>query len=227
MRRVLFFTLLGVLVAAAVTARRPRDKAGTITDGVYTDKKFNFQLTLNDGWKCKVSDNEDAYRLTLTQVNYEIPPNYLDAEDYTKIPRTVVFVDTTTLGVSAFLDSLLSDSYKSKQKDEIMKEFEILNNSSAGSGMTREDVIPTGRRYMDVAGERAVVWTGKVKYRNEVSQSASSIGAKRVYGGYGGCIIGVKKDNHIIVFHTICEENYFDTIMAEASRLAGSLKWSQ
>jgi len=227
MRRVLFFMLLGVLVASTASARRPRDKAGKVSDGVYTDKKYNFQLTLNDGWKYKVGDNDDYFRMTLTQVNYEIPPNYLDAEDYTKIPRMVLFVDTTTMGVSPFLDSLLSDSYKSKQKGEILKEFEILNESSAGSGMTREDVIPTGRRYMDIAGERAVVWTGKVKYRNEISASASSIGAKRVYGGYGGCIVGVKKGDYIILFHTICEENYFETIMAEATRLAASLQWAQ
>lgn len=227
MRRVLVFALVGALMATTVSARRPKDRAGKVDDGVYVDKKYNFQLTLNSDWKYKIGDNDDDYRLTLTQVNYEVPPNYIDAPDYTKIPRTVVYVDTTTLGVAAFVDSLLSESFGSKQKNEIYKEFEILNDNAGGSGLTREEVVTTQRRFLDIGGERAILWAGRVKYRNEVSVSASSMGGKRVYGGFSGCIVGVKKGSNIILMHTICEENYFESIMAEALRMANSLKWVQ
>jgi hypothetical protein len=37
----------------------------------------------------------------------------------------------------------------------------------------------------------------------------------------------VKKGNMIILMHTICEENYSDNIMAEAMKMATSLKWTK
>jgi hypothetical protein len=227
MRKIVIVIMMGLLLAASVDARRAKDRAGKIKDGVYTDKKYNFQLTLNDGWKCKVGENNKNYRLTLTQKTFEIPPHYSDSKDYTKVPRTVVYVDTSSMGVSQFIDSLLSESFKSDQKKAVYKEFEILNKHSAGSGMTREDLVPRKRKPIDLADERGYLWTGKVKYRNEISATATSAGGKRVYGGYFGCIIGVKKGNMIILFHTICEENYAEPMLGEAMTLATSLKWTE
>ncbi len=227
MRRILFITLLGLLIWSAVDARRPKKRAGQISDGVYEDKKYNFQLVLDKDWKAKMGDYDDYYRLTITKSSWEPPPHYLDAEDYTKIPRTVVFVDTTSLSVAAFIDSLLSESYSSDQKKEIYKEFEILNKSAGGSGLTREDVVQRERKPVDLADGRGYLWSGKVKYRNEISASMTSAGGKRVYGGYFGCIIGMKKGNIIVLFHTICEQEFAEGVMAEAVKLANSLKWSK
>lgn len=227
MRRILLLTMVGLLMATSVSARRPKDKAGSVKDGVFVDKKYGFSLEMSEDWKYKTGKNKSNFRLTLTQINYEVPPNYMDAESYTKIPRTVVYADTTGMGVTAFIDSLLSDSYKSKQKKEIFKEFEIINDQSAGGGMTREKLVPRQRKAIDLAGERGLFWTGKVKYRNEIATSASSMGGRRVYGGYGGCIIGVKKGDLIVLMHTICEENYFESVVAEAMRLANTLKFAE
>ncbi|UCG61998.1 MAG: hypothetical protein JSV52_01535 [Candidatus Zixiibacteriota bacterium] len=227
MRRVLIMTLMGVLVCAAVDARRPRDRAGKIKDGVYEDKTHGFQLKLNPDWKTKIGDNDKHYRLTLSQNSWEPPPHYADAKDYTKIPRTVVYADTTSLSVSDFIDSLMSETYESKQKKEIFKEFEILNKQSGGSGMTREDLVPRQRKPMDLAGERGYFWSGKVKYRNEIATTMTSAGGRRVYGGYYGCIIGVKKDKTIILLHTICEEEFAEVVTQEALRLASSLEWAK
>ncbi len=225
MRRVLILVLVGALLATSVNARRPKDRAGKVDGGVYIDKAYNFKLTLDEGWKHKVSENKRKYRLVLTQINYEIPGHYLDAEDYTKIPRTVVYVDTTNMSVAALIDSLISDSYKSDIKKSILKEFEILNESSGGSGLKREKLVPRERKRLDVAGERGFMWTGKAKYRNEISTTASAVAAKRVYGGYAGGIVGVKKGDMVVLFHTICEENYFESVFSETLRLAKSLEW--
>lgn len=227
MRKIVIVITMGILLVASVDARRPKDRAGKVDDGVYVDKKYKFQLTLPDDWKSKVGDNEDKFRLTVSQTTFEIPPHYSDSKDYTKIPRTVVYVDTTSMNVTEFVDSLLSESYSSDQKKEVYKEFEILNKYSGGSGLTREDLVQRTRKPMDLAGERGFLWAGKVKYRNEISETATDAGGKRVYGGYFGSIIAVKKGNMIILMHTICEENYSDNIMAEAMKMANSLKWTE
>lgn len=227
MRKLILLITMGLLLTATADARRPKDRAGSIKNNVFTDKKYKFELTLPDDWKSKVGENEDNYRLILTQTTFEIPPHYANAKDYTKIPRTVVYVDTTSMGVAEFIDSLLSDSYNSGQKKEVYKEFEILNKHSGGSGLTRQDLIPRERKPLDLAGERGFLWAGKVKYHNEISLTATSAGGQRVYGGFFGIIVGVKKDKNIILLHTICEENYAEAILAQSMTLANSLKWTE
>jgi hypothetical protein len=236
MRRTTTVLLVVLLAASAVDARRPKDKAGKVSDGVFVDKKFTYKLVLSDDWKCKVGDNEDKYRLSLTQLSYEVPPQYMEVESYTKVPRIVVYVDTTSMSGPALVDSLLSDSYKSDQKKEIYKEFEIINEGSVGGGLTREKLIPRDRRPMDIAGEAGILWTGRVKYRNEIATGKVKYSkvtktnieeTKRVYGGYAGAIIGVKKGNMIILLHSICEENYFESVLEESLRLANSLAWTK
>ncbi len=228
MRRILFFVLMGVLLCTAADARRSKERAGVVKDGVYYDQKYEFSLDLDEDWKYKVGRKDDYYRLTLTKTTYEVPPQYLSAENYTKAPRTVVFVGRTKVKGPALIDSLLSDSYKSDMKKEIYKEFEILNENAGGTGLTREKLVPRDRKKMDIAGEPAFLWAGKTKYRNEISILGKGIErSKRVFGGYGGCIIGVRKGDHIILMHTICEENYMDEMVKETVRLANSLQWTK
>ena len=228
MRRIVIAVCLLALLAPAVSAGRKKDKAGSVSDRVYQDKKYSFQLKLSDGWKYKVRKNKDAFRLVLTQNNFEIPPYYLDAPDYTQIPRTVVYVGETNMSVDMFIDSLVNEDYRSDQKKELMKEFDILNDQSAGSGMTREKLVTRKKKRMQLGDLKGMFWTGQVKYRNEVSESSSSISAgKRVYGAFGGLIVAIKKDNNIIVFHTVCEWTYFENIRDEVMAIINSLEWGK
>ena len=199
MRKLLILLLIILFVSPAAFARKPIDKAGKVKDNVYKDKQYKFELTLNDLWKYKISKNKDNYRLVLLKNKYEIPVEYQEAPDYTMIPRINVFTDTTSLSVSAFIDSLLSDEFKSDQKKEILKEFEILQ-STGGSGMEKEKLLSRKRRNLEIDGKNGFRWTGSVKYRNQVSTSASAAGGKPVYGGYGGAIVGVKNGNQIVLF---------------------------
>ena len=98
-------------------ARRPRPASLRTTS--YKDKEYGFTIKLNEAWKAKVAKADSPFRLVLVQKNYLIPSDYSDAPDYTKVPRLVVFADTTSMGASDFIDSLLSDTYKSDQKNEI------------------------------------------------------------------------------------------------------------
>ena len=132
MRRLVLVLLLLTLCLPSAFARRKKAKAGTVDKLTFVDDKYQFSLKLLDNWKYKIGDEEEIVRLTLVQKNYQIPPDYMDAEDYTQVPRIVVWSGETNLSPTAFVDSLLSDSYDSDQKDDIYKEFELINESSAG-----------------------------------------------------------------------------------------------
>ena len=217
MKRLLIIASLFILLVPSADARRKRDKAGDINKDTYVDKKFGFSLKLDEQWKVKINDNDDNFRLVLVQKNYLIPPDYADAPDYTKVPRVVVYADTTSMGLTAFVDSLVSNTYKSDQMSTIKKEFEIL---------WEQELVPRGEDRLDVAGEKAVRWTGQAKYVKEVATSASSIGGKRVYGAYGGAIIGVKKKDTIVLFHVMSEWQYFQAVLDETMVFVNSLAWN-
>jgi hypothetical protein len=235
MRKVLTALIVLVLLVPSIDARRAKERAGKVKDGVYADMKYGFELSMMDGWKYSVKDNKNNFRLVLNQVNYETPSQYMSTPDYTRIPTTVVYADTTSMSAMEFIDSLVSDSYKSKQKNLIYKEFEIINEQSSSGGLTRQDLLQTGRKVMDIAGEKGVLWSAKAKYRNEINtgklvynaaQKARVEETKRVYGGLSGCIAGVKNGNTIILIHTICEEDYYNDILGATMELINSLKWA-
>lgn len=226
MRRMLILFSLCILLVPNVFARRKPDKAGKVSDYVYTDKEFDFKLKLNEGWKYKINKNEDPCRMILTQVDYAIPPDYASAPDYTKIPRVVVCVVEANMSAPQFIDSLVSESYDSEAKDELLKEFEILR-FSGGSGFTQERITPRERDNIEVSGLRGNSWIGQMKYTNEVSRSASSTSGIRVKGAYGGYIAAIKNGEQMLMFHLICEWPYFETVKNELMKIIYSLEWKE
>jgi len=222
MKKLLISVICLIIEISTIQAGRPHELSGTVENNLYKDKKYNFSLKLNDQWKYTLQKNEENYRLLLTQRNYDIPPDYVNAPDYTLIPRIVLWTDTTSLHPFAFLDSLVSNTWQTEQKKELFKEFEILN-PVASSGANRESTIPRGRKSVEIGGEQGVVWQGKSKYMKEVSTSASSLAGVRVYGAYGGAIIAVKHENRIYVFHLMTEWAFFDAVLQQAINIIGTL----
>jgi hypothetical protein len=202
------------MFAPAVGARKKQKKAGTIADNVYHDDKYGFDLTVHENWKVKINKDKNKARLLLTQRNFTIPSDYIDAPDYTHTPQLVLYVDTTTFGVHTFIDSLTSDNYSSKQKKEILKEFEFLNE---------RDLIPKRRSRMEIAGESGVLWKAQAKYMKEVQRSASSASGKRVRREYGGAIAAVRLGENIVLFHLMTEWEYLEPVLVEVLPMIKSL----
>jgi len=227
MRKLMLMVLVIALCLPNAQARRKKDKAGKVTDHVFVDKKFDYSLKISEGWKYKVQANKSNYRISLIQKNYQIPSDYLDAEDYTQIPKVILWVGETKLGEGPFIDSLLSDSYRSDAKKDILKEFELINDNSAGSGTEREDLVPMGRSTFEIDGHKANLWKGKAKYTKNVALSASSSGGKRVKSAYGGSLIAVKEGDKILVFHMMCEWPYFNPVQAEVMEMINTLKFGK
>lgn len=227
MKRLLIIALLLLVCAPTGFARRKKVKAGTIDNHVYTDRDHGFNIPLPEGWKTKVGDQKSHFRLILVQKNFEVPPDYLEAEDYTQVPRIVIWIDTSSLGASAFLDSLVSPDFKSKQKKELYREFDLLNEASTSSGTYRDPLVRKSRKSLRVDGSKGLRWSGYAKYYKEVSLSASSTGGgKRVRGAYGGTVITLKKDDTIIAFHMMCEWPYYPSIDLVLMQIVKGLKWT-
>lgn len=228
MKRLMIITLVILMCVPSVFARRKKIKAGTIDNKVYIDNDYGFKMPLLDDWSTKVGAQKDHFRLYLIQKNYEVPADYQDAEDYTQIPRIVVWVDTTTLGAAAFIDSLVSNTFKSDQKKEVFKEFELLNDASAGSGTYRDPVVQKGRKTIKIDGAKGLRYSGRATYMKEVALSASSTGSgKRVRGAYGGSVIALKQGNIIVVFHMMCEWNYYKGIDKMMMDMVNALEWNK
>lgn len=227
MRTTVITLLLMALAIPCVNARRPRKRAGEIDDDVYMDKTYAFQLELQEGWKVKVNKQSDNFRLVMLQESYEIPPDYMEAPDYTQVPRLVVWADTTHLGAFAFMDSLLSETFDSKQKDDVLKEFEILQPAIRGSGSYRDPTVTKSRKAIKIGEDRAALWTGQATYMKEVAESASAIGGKRVNGAYGGAVVAIKHDHVLVAFHLIAEWQFFNAVLEEVMPMIESLQWPE
>jgi len=226
MRNTLIICLICLLGIGSVQARKKRDKSGEINAGVFTDKEYGYSLTLIDGWSPSPKKNKLNFRLSLTQKNFEVPSDFSSAPDYTQVPRIVVWVDTTSYSPRTFVDSLVSESFQSEQKDDILKEFEILG-AMGETGTRREKTVPRKKKAVTIAGEIGYMWTAKSQYTKEVATSATSLGGKKIQGAFGGAIIAAKKDDIIIVFHLMTEWDYFDTLLDETLTFVNSLAWGE
>lgn len=216
MKKVIAFVLLSAL-AVTVEAGRKKEKTGVVDGRTYTDLKYNFQLTTDDNWSVKTNDAPASVRVIFVQKKFDVPPDYLSTPDYTKVPRIVVWVDSSTLGAYAFVDSLLSKTYKSKQKSEISKEFELLAES---------ELTARARQPLTLGDDKGVRWDGRAPYMKEIQIGASDVGGTRVRSAYLGSILAVKHGDLMLCCHVMTEEMAFQTVMSQALKILGSIKWA-
>lgn len=218
MKRLIGLLLVVLTVMPSSEAARKKPPAGTVEEGVYKDSKYGFELKLNDNWKAIVGKEEENVRLALVQRNYGIPPRYANAVDYTVIPRIALYADTSSLGATAFLDSVLSPTYKSKQKKDISREFEFLSQNG---------IVPRNKKFLQIDGETAVVWEGAVRYTKDISASASSLAGVRISGGYSGVIVATRHGKTVVMFHLMCESDFFEDVLRQSMEMINSLKWEK
>ena len=128
----------------------------------------------------------------------------------------VVYVDTTSFPEQIFLDSLISDKYKSDQKNEMLQEFKLLFGDISS---VRSSKVKFG----DVEG---VKLSCERRYSINVQrQGIDGDQADLVTNYYGGSLFVVKKDKTIIIFHFICEKIYFAAEDADFTKLIAGFKF--
>ncbi|MEE8150047.1 MAG: hypothetical protein V3T75_06295 [candidate division Zixibacteria bacterium] len=225
MKRMVITCLLLIFAVSIADAGRRRPQSGKVKDNIYVDSKYGFKITMNEDWKYSLRKEKDNYRLLLTKRKYEIPADYTNAPDYTQIPRIIIWTDTTSLPTFAFLDSLVSKTWNTKQKKELLKEFEILA-SDISSGSRREKFVPRGRKPVKLSGEQAILWQARSTYVKDVAVTSSGLASKRVIGAYGGAIVVVKKGNRVYVFHLMTEWDYFENNLKETLDIISTFEFS-
>ena len=216
MKRIAVFIIVLLMAVPIAFAGRKREMAGTMKDNAFLDSKYGYEIKFHDNWKgTRIGKAEEGTRLVMLQKTYATPTRYNDAKDYTQIPRLVIFADSTSMSPGAFIDSILSQTYKSDAKKEIVKEFELLS---------LPDLKTRSRRTLTIADQTAVIWNAEAKYVKEISPTGSN-SAMRVAGGYSGSMVAIKNGNVLVFFHLSCEREFFDAIMAEAMTMINGITW--
>jgi hypothetical protein len=199
MRRLFIFFLAFVLSFNFALARK-KEKAGEMKDSVYYDNDYGFSLIVPDDWNSSIKKEKSNVRLILTKKQYDIPTEYTHAPSYTQVPKVTVYADTSSMPLQMFVDSLLSDEYKSKQKNDILQEFSLLFG----------DYIPKKTTKIKIGDVEGILNTGERQYSLQVQKAGYQADrADLVRDFYAGSMFFIKKDNHIIMLHFICERRYF------------------
>jgi len=199
MKRVLIALLMMAVVCNIAFARK-KNKAGTIKDGVYCDKQYEFCIAIPDKWDASIKKEKYKTRIVFTKKTFDIPPDYRHAPNYTQIPKAFVYVDTTSLALSLFIDSLLSDKYKSKQKNKMLDEMYLLYG----------DYAEKKRPKIKIGEIDGYLSTGERRYTLQVARAGVNADkADHVSDFYGGSIMFVKKDKTLYIVHFICEKRFF------------------
>jgi len=216
MKKVVVACVLVALICNVALARK-KDKAGSVKDNVFTDLKYGYSLDISDEWKYSIKKNKDNTRLILTQKNYEIPTHFLHAPNYTTVPKVTIIVDTTSLPIKLFVDSLLLENVKSKQRKSILAEFPLLYG----------DFQLKKRAQMSIGEVEGVRITGQQQYTIQVQRQGSQSNLGDVVTDfYGGSVFFAKVDDeHIILFHFICEWRYYESLDPVFEKLLEGLKF--
>lgn len=217
MKQLLIALLLTTLIFSAAEGRK-QDKSGEVINNTYTDGNYPFKITFGDVWKHTVKKDNDNIRLILTQKKYDIPPAYTHAPNYTTVPKITVLVDTTSLPLDMFVDSLLSNAYKSDQKKSIISEFPILVG----------DYQMKKRFKTSAGGAEGTQILAQLKYTISVQGSGSGSDRGEIVTDFqGGSIFFVKKDNNIYMMHFIGEWRYFDSLQKDFAEVIKGFEFTK
>lgn len=219
----LLISFIVLMLAVNIAGARKRSRAGKIENGTYTDAKFNFSFDTNDAWNTSIKKGKKPIRITLTKKEYDIPMHFQYATTYTTIPKITVYVDTSSLGLRQFVDSLLADKYKSRQKKAILNEFKLLLGDF--------DLKKRSKKIVgDLSGYKI---SGEQKYIVKISSAGT--GGDEMSGGFGdynvvseffgGSIFFAKHGSTILMMHFICEDRYFETLDLDFEKILMTLKF--
>ena len=213
MKKILMAVFIAIFVFSICGAKK-KDLAGDVENAVYTDNTHNFSLAMPDAWNYSLKKSMGEVRLILTKKQYDTPIQFQQAANYTTAPRITVYVDTTSLTADQFVDSLLSDKYKSKQKNRLISEFKILNGPFQ---LKKRSKMEAG----EISGVRIA---GQQRYTVEVQRSGSeSDRGDLVTDFYGGSIFFAKEGSNIVIMHMICEWRYFDVLEQDFIKIVNGL----
>ncbi len=204
-----------VLLIACIGTPIQAKKAGDVKDNVYHDETYDFSFAVPDGWSTSIKSSKYALRLTMDQKS-PVPPYQFrgNLRDYMQIPTMAVIVDTTSLEANAFVDSLLSPTFDSKQKKFMDKYLKIF--SRPYEMVKRQEVT--------FKGKLAVMMEARQPYEITVAQQGSDKADVVNDNKYGTVFVTVR-DGHVYLITMICEYRTSQQIVDMYNELISSLKF--
>lgn len=194
MKRVICLASVCLFLITVIAAPVLAKKAGEIKEDVYTDGLYKFSVKVPAGWASTVKDEKSPLRMVLTHKSYAVPQQFQGNPDYAQIPTITVLVDTTSLTVDQFIDSLLDGKFKSKQKSFFLKNMQLIAKP--------HDVLK--RSPITVGDAKGIAMEVRQAYTVEVAQSGSDM-ADVVQDYKSGQIYLTVRNGHVYVIHGICE----------------------
>jgi hypothetical protein len=204
-----------VLFIACIGTPIQAKKAGEVKDNVYYDDSYNFSFAIPEGWSANIKSSKYALRLTMDQKSPVPPYQFQGAlRDYMQIPTMAVIVDTTSLGANEFVDSLLSPTFKSKQKKFMDKYLRIF--SRPYEMVKRQEVT--------FKGKLAVMMEARQPYEITVAQGRSDKADVVNDNKYGTVFVTVR-DGHVYLITMICEYRTSQPIVTMYNKIIDSLNF--
>ena len=213
----ILFMLVSGELANARRGKKHKVKAGVLDGRKYTDKKYGFSLTFPENWDISVGRKDAKVRVVAEKEDYAVPVSFRNAPYHTTVPKIKVYVDTTSLELLDFIDSLKSGDFSSPQKSEIMNEFKVFE------GKFRRPRISRIRLDNGIKGR----WFRTVRnYSINVQNEGAASTATIVQDAMAGDIAMFKKGNTLILISGECEGQFYEINQPRFVEVAKSLEFT-
>ncbi len=133
----IIWSLVLVLLLGSTALAAKKVKTGVVEGNTYTDSRYGFTITKNDNWKFKVEkekpDEPKRVRVKLQKANYQLPmERKFDPSSWT-VAYGGFWIDTTSRTTKEFAAMITDIDYKDKQKKELIKFADLINEGELGT----------------------------------------------------------------------------------------------
>jgi len=214
MKRLIVIVLVLLTCLPALYARRKSPKSGEIKKNVYTDATYDFKFKLLENWDPELRKPDDNIRLVLQQEDHEIPPDLMQYPQMARVPEMEVYITEMDMHPSVFVDSMVSQTYSSDVKNDILGPIKVVEERISFEGLRT-----LNKRSTMIDSLEAVIWQGTVHFIKDLGMGET------IPRTYAVGFIGVKNGDLMLAFMMSCEEMFVGDVFTEVIEMAESLQW--
>lgn len=211
MSKVLCVVLALLLCIQTIDARPKKKTSGSIKNSIFTDSKYGYCMNFPSNWKAKIQYKDSDCRLVLRQQEHKIPKKFERKPWVANVPRSEIWIVDVPYEPQAFLDSLLSSTYKTDLKSKMLKGVWLT--------LSQESFVGFKTLHMgtpEILNRKAVLWRGLAQHK------LGREGTKtKVSKGSGGIILNI--GSQLLVVLVGSEEEYSDEIFEQILTMVRSI----
>lgn len=217
---ILVIALLLCVPSIVQSGRKRAPKSGKIIDNVFTDTKYNFQITVPEGWETKRFKKDDFSRLSIKKPKSKLKKMASGLQRQVDGPQVNFWILKSELVYTDFIDSLLSDEYSSKLKKAFIKGIHPRWETGIFYNFTTDR-----KRQFKQFGHKTVMWNGFIEYTHI---STNMYGVDNIKRKYGGTIyIMENKNGLMLLISVVSHKEVIKEVIEELQPILNSLKWNK